>query len=81
MVEREILGYLLPTLQLLHCGSDAEETIVPFRRMVGAQVVELLRCEARPSCHVLHGSNVHLLLMWKENADSRLYIKRVQALA
>lgn len=26
-------------------------------------------------------SNVHGLLMWKENADSRLYIKRVQALA
>ena len=34
-------------------GADQVETIVTVWRIVRAQLIKSLRCEARPSCHVL----------------------------
>ena len=36
-------------------GAEPVETIVAVLRIFRAQLVELLRCEACPSCHVLYG--------------------------
>ena len=36
-------------------GAVPEETVVTIWRIVRAQLIELLRCEVRPPCHVLYG--------------------------
>ena len=50
-----ISGIIVTKVAPVPLGAEPVETIVAVLRIFRAQLVELLRCEACPSCHVLYG--------------------------